>query len=229
MPMINRLFLTLILWVSILSQPYQIEVVDPPIFGTVSLVDGTSITYSTEEDVDKFVLDSFAVRTVDTLDNISKKSILYILIVPEFKLNVYPLGNPLVISGNSVELVNPQMYEDFNLSLYDTPREGIAIVLDSDRELNVYDSRGTVKIFDSVGNLIYESDMKFLSYNNKSYGVIVWDGRNINRRVVASGSYVVFINAEVVTTDNPTEYDNVFINSNRHHKILKTFVGVKIQ
>jgi len=207
----------------VLIYPYTISIVVDPAEGEAS-IDSGMVSYFYPYDVDgSFILDSFSVELVD-VNGMSDTALYKVIVIPREEINYYVLPNPMVVSGNNADELSYDVLNYLNLSAYKY-QHGSAILLSTRLDLDLQKCHGVMTIFDAVGNAIARDlPMEWLiSTDNKRIGVAVWNGRNLNGRIVGSGAYVVFIDANL-------QYDIYSpdgVQTELKHVVYKVMVGVK--
>jgi hypothetical protein len=168
-------------------------------------------------------VDSFSLRAVDIAGNEGDENILYVLILPKLEMQIYIVPNPMEIIGNNVKDIYKSFDDEFNISAYNLGKQGSVLLLLFDRDIDVYNSKGRVKIFDAVGNTVTDYINVTFGYssNNTPMGVCIWDGRNTNGRIVSPNSYLAYI--EIYVTAKVFVDDGI----NEINTSYKKLIGVK--
>ncbi|MDR0304586.1 MAG: InlB B-repeat-containing protein [Chitinispirillales bacterium] len=212
------------------TRPVRVESIRTLSGAEVSLY-GKEIAYKPTnlyDDVKTGAIDRFWVTLLDTARYIDHAGVTYetdiwlksvevniTLTVPvniQKSLKIYP--NPLTLPKGGKGQVEEQLKFDMATYYKISPAtKGSIIVLDLKGAIlpdeQPFVKRNVVKIFDKVGNLISEMDMKFDYDSGKNVaGICIWDGKNSNGRTVGVGSYKVIVDVEADFGNGKQKYSD---------------------
>jgi len=187
--------------------PYTLSIVVDPMEGVATIDDGM-VSYTHPNLVrGSFVYDSFFIELEDA-NGMMDTARYTIIVIPKETIDYHIIDNPLIIHNNTPAPINYDVLDYLNISAYKY-NYGSAIIIRTRLSLTLNDCSGIINIFDAVGNrVVSDMDMDWVTASDgKNVGVGVWDGRNLNGRVVGSGAYLVIINAtlryEIFTENGP--------------------------
>ena len=203
----KSLYFLLLFVLVVCADNYTLYVSQPPVHGTIKLVDATTVKYEhTDTLIDRvhIGLDSIELFAVDDAGNVDSGKI-HILIIPKpdenpFNIELFSINNPLDIVGTNVKKLSENFTKRFpDIRAFSYGTNGMAFVVVAGRDVDPSSFVGRMVIFDAVGNMI-ANDIFFewvpSATINDSYsgaGIAIWDGHNRSGRVVGSSAYVAYI------------------------------------
>ena len=139
------------------------------------------------------------------------KSVRVTVDIRRKKFDFYVFPQPLNLSNN-----NLNRFDGF-VDCYNTNdvrnKNGVTIIFEAKGSpiTNLSEQKGSVMIFDQLGNLVRERiEMEFINIicgdeKDGVVGVAVWDAKNRNKRTVAPGAYMALVEVDVTFDDGHRE------------------------
>ena len=221
-----KLFLILIILVAFISaDTFTLEIVKDPTRGKVSSSQN-EITYTHREKdkLKKIEVDSFDITPTDEAGNKGNTVTSYVLIIPETKLELYAVNNPLQIIGNNVKEL--KWDGGIDLSAYDNGA-GVVFVVNG----NVDITGGRIVIYDALGNVINNSIKLRITNGDNITAIGFWDGRNRSGRIAGSGAFAAYIELTYERDNNlslPKGFEYVRLPRDVEHKFTANkMIGIK--